>query len=298
MTGIMLYGLSLCYTDRESLSLSEMHPVNTLPSRIGWLLIMSGLLFKLGVAPFHTWLIDLYGKAQLWLVMFLDTIWKFFVVVVFVRIFKFVISMEFACIKLSLVLLASTSMIIGSIMPIFQVDIRRFTAYASVGHTGFIITVLAISHDFAQISTAVIYSFFYAVASTCFFMPIISLKTREIQTFGDIARLVEKDGMIMYSVVASMFAMIALPPFANFSAKLQILKLQISTENYYVLVVSIIYSILCSVFVSRRAIELLCHEPSPRASVASVLAFCTLLLSIALFQEVHVSFTSLCSNIS
>jgi NADH-quinone oxidoreductase subunit N len=194
--------------------------------------------------PFHTWMIDVYEQAPLGLVMFFDTFWKLFMVIIFAKVFKV---LEYGQVNAVLEIFAISSMLIGSIMAIFQNNIKRFIAYTSVGHIGFIMTVFIIS---SQIVHAITYALSYAFASVCFFISLQSLK-RRIETFDDLAGTMNENPITGIGLIISMFAMIGMPPFINFTAKLQILKLQIETQYYTILAISIIYSILCILYATK-----------------------------------------------
>jgi NADH-quinone oxidoreductase subunit N len=293
MTGIVLYGLSLCCADGGGLSFTEIRFVDTLSFKIGGVLVASGLLFKLGLVPFHTWLVDLYEKSRLGLVMFLDSLWKFVMIVIFARVWIVITDEKSSHLKLSLKALSIISMAIGSIMPLFEKDIKKFIAYASVGHIGFIITSFSTSCDFVQTSSAIVYSLFYSIASACFFSSIYTVD-EDVRTFDEIQNVNGYGRTRAYCTVASLFAMIGMPPFANFFAKLQILKLQISSGDYTMLVASIAYSILCLVFASQKSMIIMrnCEENIYNGARVTMI-FYVLLMSIILFEDASVLLTSL-----
>jgi NADH-quinone oxidoreductase subunit N len=271
MTGIFLYGLSLCYMACGSMSFPAMRLENQEIAVIGAVLIVAWPLFKLSVAPFHTWAVDIYEDASLELVMFFDTLWKFCLLVAFARVFEAVNCTQ---LRAPLTLFASISMLIGSIMPIFEENIKKFIAYASTGHMGFVVTTFISNAPEQATSIAIAYSFLYALASACFFASLYETKPK---VFGDI------EG---YGTIVPMFAMIGMPPFANFMAKLQILKSQVAGEHYVLLAISIIYSILCIVYVGQKTMKIFAGSPHSakcnRSSTAFTVLICSLLLAGAI----------------
>lgn len=55
---------------------------------IGFILVMSGLFFKLGVAPFHVWMPDIYGGSPSIITFFISIIPKISVLYIFFEVFR------------------------------------------------------------------------------------------------------------------------------------------------------------------------------------------------------------------
>lgn len=55
---------------------------------IGFILVISGLFFKLGVAPFHVWLPDIYGGSPSIITFFISIIPKISVLYIFFEILR------------------------------------------------------------------------------------------------------------------------------------------------------------------------------------------------------------------
>lgn len=252
MTGVMFFGMSLLYSQFGSLSFSKIHLNNTFASIVGSTLIVSGLLFKLGAAPFHSWAVDIYEKASTSLVMFFDTIWKFFMVIIFIRVLKIEIEGDSNYFRIFFTVIALLSMFIGAVMPIWQTNIKKFIAYSAVGHIGFVTAAFAAIKTLAETSVVVSYVFSYCVASILFFSVIMILKKfKKVETFSDLSGLIRYSQPLGYSLVVSMFAMVGMPPFINFLAKLNVLKQLVESENYLLLFSSIAYSVLSLFYVGK-----------------------------------------------
>lgn len=57
----------------------------------GFLLILVGLFFKLGIAPFHFWIADVYEGSPTIITYFFATIPKLSILFIFYRAFTFVL---------------------------------------------------------------------------------------------------------------------------------------------------------------------------------------------------------------
>jgi NADH-quinone oxidoreductase subunit N len=303
MSAILLYGMSIFYFGSGSLSFPKINFDKSFATTVGTTLVTSALLFKLGLAPFHAWMVDVYEKASTGLVMFFDAIWKFFMVFIFIRFFKFVL--QGGCqLHQFLMPLSILSMLIGTVMPIFQKNIKKFVAYASVGHMGFVTTVFAIADDITATSDALLYIISYSLASICFFITVLYIKKRRIlTTFEDLAGLINDAPMLGGSIIVSMFAMIGLPPFISFIAKFKILKLQLLSRNYVLLAVSIIYSILSILYASKCIMNVFSASKntdqikSTRSSPLLTLSLCILLISPIFYMALNDWFINILKNI-
>lgn len=55
---------------------------------IGFILVISGLFFKLGIAPFHVWLPDIYGGSPSAITFFISIVPKISVLYVFFEVLR------------------------------------------------------------------------------------------------------------------------------------------------------------------------------------------------------------------
>jgi NADH-quinone oxidoreductase subunit N len=106
---------------------------------ISFLFIFIGLFFKIGAAPFHLWLPDVYEGAPTNITLFFATVPKLAFLSILIRfIFDVLgdISIFFSNIFLIISIL---SILIGSFASVQQVKIKRLLAYSSISHIGFIL---------------------------------------------------------------------------------------------------------------------------------------------------------------
>jgi NADH-quinone oxidoreductase subunit N len=245
-TAALMFGVSLYCVQFKSLSFSAFNLDNGLTSAVGTVFILIGLLFKFGAAPFHSWMVDIYKKASFTLVMFLDAVWKLFMAFIFTRVFSLIIQSGQTQYKLLLTIFSIMSMLIGGIMPIFQENIKKFVAYMSIGHAGFILSVFAAVGNVERFGAVVMsYLTAYSIASICFFSIVILLNGRKsIEKFKDLSGLIYNNPIFGLGMLIAMFANSGLPPFANFMAKLDIFKALVNSNDCLLLIVTLLYSAL------------------------------------------------------
>lgn len=97
-SGLLLFGISLIYGFAGSTNLNELYYLLYLSNLndisvgilFGYTLILIGLLFKLGLVPFHYWLVDVYDGSPLLITYFFSILPKISILILFYRTFFFV----------------------------------------------------------------------------------------------------------------------------------------------------------------------------------------------------------------
>jgi len=91
-----------------------------------------GLFFKLGLAPFHFWVPQVYEGAPNFVTLILLTLPKFVLFILFIKlylfVFKFVHQIFFQIICINVIL----SLIFGSFGALWQNNIKKFMAYSAI----------------------------------------------------------------------------------------------------------------------------------------------------------------------
>ncbi|MDR1390776.1 MAG: hypothetical protein LBI95_00155 [Holosporales bacterium] len=283
MTAVFLFGCSLLYSQFGSLSFSKFDLTKDFLSTLGAILILCSILFKLGGVPFHFWLLEIYEKFSIFVVLLLDAVWKFFMFFIFIRVFHIPIFGETSQYRLILSISGIVSMIFGAVAPIFQKNIARFIATASIGHLGFLMTVFAVTDKAQTIASMMSYLAYYSLSSVCFFSAIIlAKKYKSIRNFSDISGISNEFPYVGFLILLSMFSMIGVPPFGSFFAKFDILKSLIQSKNYTSFSFSILHSLVSVFYVAKwskilfeserlRSISIKISNFIPRVEIAVLL---------------------------
>ena len=110
------------------------------------LLVLVGLLFKVGAVPFHSWTPDAYQGAPTPVTGFMAAATK---LAAFGAILRFVyVGVESSrwSWEVGLAVIAALTMVVGAVLSVTQTDVKRLLAYSSIAHAGFIhVGVLAFS---------------------------------------------------------------------------------------------------------------------------------------------------------
>jgi len=140
---IMMLGVYFTYRSSGSLALSVISDHTDLFTRIGAGCFLVGFWIKAGVFPLHTWVPDVYSKAPSAISGLLAGVMSksmlFLAPAVCLRL-----GMSSSELGLFYILFACVNMLFGSIRLLKQDNLRRFLAYSSIAHTGYLMFALGI----------------------------------------------------------------------------------------------------------------------------------------------------------
>ncbi len=101
------------------------------------LLILIGFLFKLGVAPFHIWVPDIYEGAPTIVTFILLILPKITLIIFFIKLLYFIFYSFNYYFSLLIFLVIFFSLIFGTLGAIYQIKLKRFLAYSAIANMDF-----------------------------------------------------------------------------------------------------------------------------------------------------------------
>lgn len=200
-----------------------------LPVLAAAFLVILGLSFKVGSAPFHSWTADAYQHAPASGAAVLAGPVKLAAMTAlggFVLAFARPGESAFAAdsfvsdVAIVLVVLAVLSVLVGSITALAQTSLRRMLGYAGVAQAGYALMAIAAFNP----SAAVIHLSMYAVASVAVFVAADAFTAARPGWDGSIrglAGLGRRDPVLGGAVTLALASLAGLPPVAGFWGKLQ-----------------------------------------------------------------------------
>ena len=228
-SGLLLYGMSLVYGATGSLQLDVIHAaIDGSGERTllltGTVFMVAGVAFKLGAAPFHMWLPDVYQGATAPIALFISSAPKLAALGMAWRLLETGVAPLSEEWRWLLAGLAAISLVVGNLMAIAQANLKRMLAYSTVSHIGFLLMGLA-SGDERGYAAALFYAIVYALMSTAAFGAIIALSRQgfEAENIDDFKGLNARNPWMAGLVLCAMVSLAGIPPFLGFWAKLMVL---------------------------------------------------------------------------
>ncbi|WP_440570772.1 NADH-quinone oxidoreductase subunit NuoN [Stenotrophomonas maltophilia] len=228
-SGLLLYGMSLIYGATGSLHLDVIrdaipHSEERVLLITGAVFMIAGVAFKLGAAPFHMWLPDVYQGAPAPIALFISSAPKLAAFGMAYRLLEMGVGPLSTELQLLIAGLAAVSLVIGNLMAIAQSNLKRMLAFSTVSHIGFLLTGIA-GGGAQGYAAALFYALAYAIMSTAAFGAIIALSRAgfEAENIEDFKGLNARNPWMAGLVLCIMASLAGIPPFLGFWTKLAVL---------------------------------------------------------------------------
>jgi NADH-quinone oxidoreductase subunit N len=152
----------------------------------GVLLVVVGLLFKVGAVPFHAWTPDVYTGAPTPITGFMAACTKVAAVAALVEVlYRITIGVQavdpqiMRQLQIVIVVVAVLTMAVGTVIGSVQTDVKRLLAYSSIAHAGFLLVGIAGFNAQVQSST-LFYLLAYGIATIGAFGVVTLVRERRI----------------------------------------------------------------------------------------------------------------------
>jgi NADH-quinone oxidoreductase subunit N len=248
----ILYGFSFLYGLTGHLNLSGIE--QTIPSILNthtqWqvlfaiILILSGIAFKFGVAPFHVWMPDVFEGAPTPATLLLSTAPKLATFAVLIRLLVMTLSPLAAQWQPILIVLSVISIAWGNLLALKQTNLKRLLAYSSIAHMGYMFLGL-IALNKVGYDAALIYLVVYLITTLATLSAVMMLEDRsrdKLKTIDDLSGLSQKDPSMSLMILLCIFSLTGLPPIVGFMAKFNILMNIIHSHHVALSIYAILFS--------------------------------------------------------
>ena len=270
-TSLLLFGFALLYVATGTLRLSDMAQI--LPKlldhnwvRLGVLFALSGLGFKLGLAPFHLWAPDTYEAAPTGITALMATAVKVMVLVVVVRFFAGSLGVVYDVWLPATTFLAMVSMIVGNVMALVQASVKRMLAYSSVAHSGYMAIALCAlggtSNNF-PVAALLYYLIGYSIISLGAFSVLMWLENDQNDNLliDDLAGLAKKHPWAAFAMAVFMFSFAGMPPTVGFMGKFFVFNAALSNQLYSLVIIGLVGSAISLFYYLRIIVRMYMSEP-------------------------------------
>jgi len=273
-SGLLLYGMSLVYGATGTLHLDVIHAsIAQSDERLllltGALFMVAGVAFKLGAAPFHMWLPDVYQGAPAPIALFISSAPKLAAFGMAYRLLEAGVGPLSTELQYVLAGLAALSLIVGNLMAIAQTNLKRMLGYSTVSHIGFLLMGIAGGGEQGY-SAAMFYAITYALMSTAAFGVIIALSRAgfEAESIDDFKGLNARNPWMAGLMLCAMFSLAGIPPFLGFWAKLSVLGAAVNGGLLWLVILGVISAVV-GCFYYLRVVKVMYFdepvgEPLPR----------------------------------
>lgn len=225
-TGFLLFGITLLYGATGTFDITGVrqylidNPQQISPYFYGGvLLLLIGLCFKVGAAPFHFWTPDVYDGAPILITSYMSTVVKVASFAGFLRLFSYVfVPLHDFWTPVLLVVIIIT-LFIGNITAMMQTSFKRMLAYSSISHAGYMLFAIV---ALGATSTASIftYAIAYSLSSVAAFAGLILVKrAKGSDQFMAFNGLGKTNPFLAFVITVAMLSLAGIPLTAGFIGK-------------------------------------------------------------------------------
>lgn len=267
-----LIGIGLLYQATGTLNIAdlavrvqELSDSRSVRAAFGFMTI--GLAIKLALFPLHIWLPNAYAYAPSVSSAFLAATATKVSIYVLVRVFFTIFGPDysFGAMSLNLVLLplAILAMFIGSIIAMFQLDIKRMLAYSSVAQIGYMIMGISLA-SVLGVTGGILHLFNHALMKGALFLAMGCVFYR----LGSVA-LADMDGIgrrmpwTMAAFVIAGLSLVGIPLTGGFVSKWFLILAALDQDWWWLAALILLSSLLAVIYVW-RIFEVAYLRPIPK----------------------------------
>jgi NADH:ubiquinone oxidoreductase subunit 2 (subunit N) len=226
---------TLGFLELFSLLLDSNSEKMTLELKVILVLLIVLFCFKLGIVPFHFWLPSVFSGANYVILYFLAIPVKLTFLFLMYKLFYGLFFPYFYFWGPIFLVLGMLSIIVGSIGLFTQKDLKKFFAYSTINHFGYIFLAFGCGNFIGQ-QAFFIYFFSYLfmnVAFLYFISSLINIKTNKpIVSFAEISNVQFNSNILQFCFALVLLSMLGLPPLLGFWGKYMILMALIAYSNW------------------------------------------------------------------
>ena len=285
-SGLLLYGMSMIYGATGSLDISRVAEVlergnSPMPliGVFGLVFVVAGIAFKLGNAPFHMWIPDVYHGAATPTTLLVGGAPKLAAFAFVMRLLATGLQSMNTDWSQMLVILAVASMFLGNIVAIAQTNLKRMLAYSTISHMGFVVMGILAATETGY-GAGLFYVIAYTIMTLGSFGMILLLSRAgfEAENLEDLRGLNQRSKWYAFVMLVIMFSLTGLPPTMGFFAKLFVLQAALEAGYTWLVVFAVLISVV-GAFYYLRIVKIMYMDPpagemtlDPRADARWILS--------------------------
>lgn len=270
-TGFLLFGVALLYgasgsfdLDAIGSNLKALVQNNKAVSPMfysGLFTLTVGLCFKVGVAPFHFWVPDVYEGSPSLVTAFMSTVVKIAGFAAFLRLFSTCFAPLQSTWMPVLLVITVLTLFIGNITALYQTSFKRMLAYSSISHAGYMLfAIVAIGNDASY--GVFMYAIAYSAASVISFAALILLQsqtgTESFDTFNGLGR---KNPFLAFTLSVAMLSFAGIPLTAGFMGKFILFSNVIADQHFWLVILAVINAAIGVYYYFKVIIAMYFKEP-------------------------------------
>ena len=294
----ILIGIGLLYMMTGTLNMIDLatrlpEVADTRTVRAAFAFLTVGIGLKLAMFPLHLWLPNAYAYAPSVVSAFLAATATKVAVYALLRFVLEIFGVSFSLsempLDMILIALGLAAIMSGSLIAVFQVNIKRMLAYSSVAQIGYMVLGIGLANAIG-VTAAILHVFNHAMMKGALFLALGAVAYRIGGVcISDFAGLAKRMPWTMAAIALGGLSLIGVPPTAGFISKWYLVLGTLEQGLWPVAVLVLIGSLLAVLYVW-KIVEAAYFEPVPANAPAVREAPWSMLLPIWLLVAANFYF--------
>ncbi len=262
-SGFLLFGMALLYGASGSFNLSEIRNyvhVNQVHLPVmfvfGLLLVVIGMTFKIGAAPFHFWAPDVYHGSPTLVTTFMATVGKVAAIAALYRLMNSCFVEVGQVWNIVLVVFVVATIVIGNFTALYQDNVKRMLAYSGIAHAGYMLIALVVIKA-SVAGVLLLYSVSYAISTITAFAVLMFVREKRgaflIPSFNGLARQYPREA---FAMTVAMLSLAGIPPLIGFAAKYRLFIKAIEGGHLPLVIVAVVGSMVSIYYYFRPVVAM------------------------------------------
>lgn len=272
-SALLLFGLALLYFESGAMTFHAvgaiMKQAQSVPALWlgGLVLVLVGIALKLGLAPFHMWVPDVYQGAPTPITAYLATVSKAAVVALLLRFATEVGLLDLPPMVHLFSLLAVVSMVTGNVLALLQENVKRLLAYSSIAHFGYVLVALLAGGPPAAEAVT-----FYVIVYCAMSLGAFGVVTVYSSEGGDKNRFEDYQGLfwtrpwLAAMLALSLLSLAGIPVTAGFIGKFYAIAAGVDAGLWWLVLALIANSVVSLYYYLRLIVTLFSEVPEQAAA--------------------------------
>nr|YP_004927963.1 NADH dehydrogenase subunit 2 [Yarrowia deformans]CCC29046.1 subunit ND2 of proton translocating NADH:ubiquinone oxidoreductase [Yarrowia deformans] len=246
---LMAYSMNTFYSVLNSYTLHTLDNtiINTLDLNLMLMALSLGLLFKIGMAPLHKWLMSMYENTPMLMTVYMSLMPK-------MSMLSYLMLSNISMNSLVMSMLAILTLLVGSVGGLLQMKIKRLLAFSGLTNAGYMMLLLLLNNnEFSYLYYMTQYSIshlamFMMMIFSMYYINYINNQYNPIMYVNQLKGLMHDNAYLVLSMAMVVFSFMGMPPLLGFFGKLNMLMSMLNNGYYFMSIVLIVASLMSALY--------------------------------------------------
>lgn len=285
-SAVFLMGAALIYGATGTVSIAivlqmQAQGLQSTLLAVGTVMVVIGLLFKVGAVPFHAWTPDVYQGAPTPVTGFMAAGTKAAAFIALARIFFMVVGGVHGELNAFMWIIIIATIVLGTVLGIVQKDVKRMLAYSSIAHAGFILIAVNSINLFNQeinsnqaMAAILMYLLAYGLATVGAFGIVTLVRKQdaagnlgaEANDLASWAGLGKRSPLLAAMMTIFLLSFAGIPLTGGFIGKFEVFRAGVASGLAPLVVLAVLASVATAVFYFRLVSLMFFTEPAQQGT--------------------------------